>query len=259
MANAPHLNLGLSRDLWQQILGAALPFEVGTGTLDLAASVASGVRALCLKERVAGLLEAESTPAPLQRLGAVAGSWWQARREVVLAGLRDLVAVQGTWRVEIDGVGTELGYGPQRVTADAFVRGVAEGQITFLRDNVTLPFRIEQRLGASVSLARIRYARERDAVIGNVSDLALHLGDSAVLQLLSRLLEAGLAMQVEGMDAVTLLPRGRVEEMVGGLGGGLGVQLGVDDLELAIDEERMELRVRFGFARAPSAPALTEG
>ena len=41
--------------------------------------------------------------------------------------LDSLVRVRGTWKVELSDMGTELTYAKQKVGADAFVRGVAEG------------------------------------------------------------------------------------------------------------------------------------
>ena len=69
--------------------------------------------------------------------------------------------------------------GQQRVDADAWLKATASGHITFLADNVTVPFTIEKRVGASVGLNRIRYSSEQEAVIGNLQDLALHLGEKS--------------------------------------------------------------------------------
>jgi hypothetical protein len=250
MAAGHHLSLSLSGEMWNQILRTALPFSIASGELDLAAGLRSAVRQLQVRERVAGLLEDHRTPQPLVQFGKRLGTLWEDRRANVYGMLNDLVRVEGTWTVEVDEVGTDLRYGPQKVAADAWVRGVAEGNITFLREGLTLPYRIEKRVGASVALGRIRYSRDREAVIGNLQDLAIHLGDNAVLQVLARVIEYGLQQKVETLEPVPVLKREQVDGLVGGMGGALRMNMGVDDLQLDIDDEHMTLRVRFGFSRA---------
>jgi hypothetical protein len=256
MAVGHHLSLSLSRDLWSQILQTALPFPVGSGELSLAGAAREVVRQLGVRQRVAGLLDDARAPQPLVHMSKLAAAAWDRRRAGVFSALDGLVRVEGTWRVEVDEVGTDLVYGPQKVTADAWLRGVAEGNITFLQENLTLPFRIEKRVGASVAVGRIRFARDRDAVIGNLQDLAVHLGDHRLLQLMSRALEYGLSLQVQSMEALPILKREQVEGMVGGLGGGLRMNMGVDDLQLDINEDDLTLKVRFGFSRAPEQAQL---
>lgn len=257
MGSGPHLSLSLSGEMWNELLRSALPFSVAQGELDLAQAARSALRQLQVRERVAGLIEDRGAPEPLVRFGRQIGAAWDKRRDAVFALLNDLVRVEGTWTVEVDDVGTDITYGPQRVAADAWVRGCAEGTITFLRDNVTVPFHIEKRLGASVAIGRVRYSRDREAVIGNLQDLAVHLGDNAVLQLLARVIEYGLQQRVEAMDPVQVIKREQVEGLVGGMGGALRMNMGVDDLQLDIDDDKMTLRVRFGFSRLPADRQLT--
>lgn len=250
MSSGHHLSLSLSGEMWNQILRTALPFAVADGDVDLATSVKAAFRQLAVRERVAGLLEDRRAPLPLVKFGRKLGSMWGDRRANVYRLMNDLVKVEGTWKVEVDEVGTDLKYGPQKVSADAWLRGTAEGNITFLREGLTIPFFIEKRIGASVALGRIRFSRERDAVIGNLQDLGVHLGDNAVLQMLARLIEYGLQQKVDTLEPVPVLKRDQVSELVGGMGGALRMNMGVDDLQLDIDDESMTLRVRFGFSRA---------
>jgi len=253
-----HLSLSLSAELWHELLQSALPLPVAKGELSLAGAAREAWTRLDVERRVAGLLEDPHAPGALVEVSRRAREAWETRRPQLVSALNDLVAVEGTWRVEVDEVGTELQYGPQKVHADAFVRGVAEGTLTLLRENVSRPFRVEVRLGASLSLGRVRYAPDRQAVIANLQDLALHLGDHAVLQLVSRFAEQLVAPRVERTPPVEILRRAQLEDMVGPMGQGLGTQMGVEDLQLDIDDDEMVLRVRFGFARGDARPALED-
>jgi hypothetical protein len=258
MGSGPHLSLSLSGEMWNELLRSALPFSVAGGELNLAQAARSALRQLQVRERVAGLIEDRGAPEPLLKFGRQLGAVWDSRRDRVFGLLHDLVRVEGTWKVDIDDVGTDISYGPQKVGADAWVRGSAEGTITFLRDNVTIPFQVEKRVGASVALGRVRYSREKEAVIGNLQDLAVHLGDNAVLQLLARLIEYGLQQRVDTLDPVPMIKREQVEGLVGGMGGAMRMNMGVDDLQLDIDDEQMTLRVRFGFTRLPAEKQIAE-
>lgn len=253
-----HLSLSLSAELWHELLQSALPLPVAKGDLSLAGAAKEAWQRLDVERRVAGLLEDPHAPASLVEVSRRAREAWERRRPDVVRAMHDLVAVEGTWRVEVDEVGTELQYGPQKVHADAFLKGVAEGTITLLRENVSRPFRVEVRLGASLSLGRVRYAPDKEAVIANLQDLALHLGDHAVLQLVSRFAEQLVAPRVERTPPVEILRRKQLEELVTPMGQGLGTQMGVEDLQLDIDDDEMVLRVRFGFQRGEARPALED-
>ncbi len=249
MAGGHHLSLSLSRELWTELLGAALPVRLAGDDFDLARNARALVRQLGVRERVAGLLEDRQPPATLTRVTNRARREWAQRRGGVVRRLSDLVRVEGTWSVELDNLGTELRYSTQRVSADAYVRGVAEGTVFLLRENVEFPFRLERRLGASVALGDIRYDPGARAVIGSLQDLGVFVGDRAVSQLVARLAETLLEQQLPRVNPVPILRRDQVQDMVGPMGGPLKMQMGVDDLELVIEEDEMTLRVRFGFTR----------
>ena len=72
----------------------------------------------------------------------------------------------------------------------------------------------------------------------------------AVLQLLSRLAEYALEQQLPRVNPVPILKRDQVEDMVGPIGGPLKMKMGVEDLELVIDDAEMTLRIKFGFTQA---------
>jgi len=244
-----HLSLNLSRELWQELLASALPVELQKGELDLTRNARAVVKQLGVRERVAGLLTDRQPPAALVRMKDRAKRSWLKRRQGVYKRINDLVRVEGTWRVELDDLGTELRYGSQRVTADAWVKGVAEGTIFLLRENVELPFTLERRLGASVTLKDIHYSDGDRAVIGSLGDLAVHIGDQATVQLVARLAEYLLEQQLPRVNPVPILKRQQVEDLVAPAGGALKMQMGVEDLVLIIDEDDMTLKVRFGFSQ----------
>lgn len=246
-SNGYHLSLNLSRELWQELLSAALPIELQRGDLDLAGNARAVVRQLGVRERVSGLLEDRRSPAALVKVRDRARALWHRRREGVYRRVNELMRVEGSWRVELDDLGTELRYGDQRVTADAYVKGVAEGKLFLLRENVEIPFTIERRLGASVTLKDIHYDEEHRAVIGSLGDLAVHIGDHAALQLMGRLAEYLLEQQLPKVNPVPILKRGQVEDLVSPIGSPFKTQMSVEDLVLEIDEQDMALKVRFGF------------
>lgn len=248
MKNGYHLSLGISRELWSDLLTAALPVRLSEGEFDLAGNVRAAVKQLQVRERVSGLLEDRQPDDVLVRAKNRAKRVWVARREDVYKRVNELVRVEGTWTVQLDDLGTQFRYAKQRVGADAFVKGVATGKLILLRENIEVPFTIEKRLGVTVDLADIHYDDGHRAVIGSLRDLGVHIGDHAVLQLISRLAEYLLEQQLPRVNPVPILKRDQVEEMVGPLGGPLKMKMGVQDLELDISEDDLVLRVRFGFS-----------
>ncbi len=244
-----HLSLSLSRELWNELLGAALPVRLAGDSFDLARDTRQAIRQLGVRQRVAGLLEEREPPAALLAARDRARAVWQKRKPGVYRRLNELVRIEGTWKVELDDLGTELTYARQEVGADAYVRGIAEGTVFLLKENVEFPFRVERRIGASVALADIRYSPEHEAVIGTLQDLGVYIGDNAVFQLISRLAEYGLEQQLPRVNPLPILKRSQVEDLVGPMGGSLKMQMGVEDLELEIDEVDLTLKVRFGFTR----------
>jgi hypothetical protein len=261
MASHPHLSLSLSRELWNELLAAALPVKLAGETFDLMRNTRQAIRRLEVRKRVAGLLPDRQPPALIVRARDRARRMWVARKPGLYRRLDDLVRIEGEWRVELDQLGTELRYSRQKVAADAFVKGVAEGTVHLLRENLEFPFRIERRVGASVALGDVHYDPGHRAVIGPLQDLEVHLGETATMALASRVAELLLTQQLPRVNPIPILRRDQVEEMIGGMGGPLRMQLGVEDLDLVIDEHDLTLNVRFGFSRVQAAaprPALTD-
>lgn len=245
---APHLQLSLSRELWSELLRAALPVSLTTGRFDLLRSARTALLQTGMRQRVSGLLE-DRTPKRMLRVREQARAVWLKRRASLYRRVDEVVRVEGEWKVELDSLGTELRYGPQRVGADAYVRATASGTLFLLRKNVEIPFLFEKRVGASINLADIHYDAGHKAVIGSLRDLEVFLGEGVLLQLLSRLAEKGLEGKVSEAQAIPILKREQVEDMVGPMGGPLKLRMGVEDLELEITEQDMTLKVRFGFTQ----------
>jgi len=250
MKSGHHLALTLSGELWNELLQAALPVNLAGDEFSLRKSARQAVKQLGIRRRVGGLLEDGEAPEVVLRARDRARAVWSRRKPGLYRRINQVVRIEGSWKVDLDHIGTELTYGDQRVTADAYLRGVAEGTLYLLRENVELPFVIERRIGATVALGDIAYDPGHRAVIGSVQDLGVHIGDNAVFQLLARLAEYGLEQQLPRVNPVPILKRDQVEEMVAPMGGPLKMSMGVEDLELEITEDEMTLRVRFGFTRA---------
>jgi hypothetical protein len=247
--NGYHLSLSLSRELWEDLLQAALPVKITDGEFDLAKNTRALLRQLQVRERVAGLLEDRRPPPALVKARDRAREIWHKRREGVYRRFNEVLHVEGTYKVQLDDMGSQFRYGAQKVGADAYVKGVAQGTIFLLRENVEIPFTLEKRVGVSVTLGDIRYDREQQAVIGSLQDLGMHLGDNAALQLVGRLGEYLLEQQLPRVNPVPILKRAQVDEMVGGLGGPLKMKMGVETLELEVTEDDLTLSVRFGFSQ----------
>ncbi len=243
-----HLTLGLSRELWEDLLKAALPVKLAEGEFDAARMARQGLRQLQVRQRVAGLLEDRKPPEQLVVVTRRAREEWRKRRAGVVRRVDDLVHVSGTYRVQLDDMGSTLRYGNQEVGADAYVKGVIEGTIVLMRQNLEIPFTIEKRVGASVTLGDIRFDRGQSAIIGSLQDVALHLGEGTVMELLNRLGEYLLEQQLPRVNPVPILRRNQVDELVGGLGGSMRMKMGVESMDLQVSDEDLTLCVKFGFA-----------
>src|SRR5688572_12671596 len=117
---APHLSLSLSRELWNELLHAALPVKLAGEHFHVARNARQLVRRLGVRERVAGLLEDRHPPALLTRVTDRARAAWTTRKPGLYRRMNSVVRIEGDWRVDLDQIGTELRYARQKVTADAF-------------------------------------------------------------------------------------------------------------------------------------------
>src|SRR5262245_50367748 len=146
MASHPHLTLSLSRELWNELLAAALPVRLAGERFDVVRNARQALRQLGVRQRVRGLLPDRKPPALLVRARDRARAVWVARKPGLYRRLNQLVRIEGEWRVELDQLGTELRYSRQKVAADAWVKGVAEGTLHLVGENIEVPFRLERRV-----------------------------------------------------------------------------------------------------------------
>jgi len=244
-----HLKFTIGKALWNELFAAGLPLKVKDGQFDMLEGVRAGLKRLEVRERVRGLLEDREVPEILQRGRVIARDVWGNRREQVYQVLNDVVRVQGDWKVEVDKEGSEFKYAKQRFGVEAHVKAVATGKVYLLRENVEFPFVIEKRIGAEAALADIRYDRERNSLVGTLQDVQVDLGENFILQLLNRGAEYLIAQQTPKVNPVQILPKDKLEEMVAPAGGPLKLRMGVEDVQLEVDEDELTLKVRFGFTQ----------
>lgn len=257
--NGYHLSLSLSKELWSDLLKAALPVKITDGEFDLKNGARAAFRQLQVRERVTVLLEDRQPPQALVRVSDRARAIWRDRKPSVYRRINEAIRVEGTFRVELDDLGSQFRYGDQKVGADAYIKGVVQGTIFLLRENIEIPFTLEKRVGASVTLADIHFDRGQQAVIGSLQDIGLHLGDNVALELLGRLGEYLLEQQLPRANPLPILKREQVDEMVGGLGGPLRMKMGVESLDLEVTADDLTLSVKFGFANLQLEDKSGEG
>jgi hypothetical protein len=244
-----HLKFSIGKALWNDLFRAGLPFKVGEGQFDLLANLRDGVKRLEVREKVKGLLEDREIPQVLVRSKDIAKSVWDNRKEQVFRVAQEIVSVEGDWRVEVDREGSDFKYAKQTFGVEAHVKGVASGKVWLLRRNIEFPFVLEKRIGAEAALGNIRYDKERRALVGELGDIQVDLGDNFILQLLNQGAKYLIDQQVPKVNPVQILKKDQIEEMVGPAGGPLKLKMVVDDVALDIDEEELTLKVKFGFAQ----------
>lgn len=248
-----HLSLSIGKALWDDLVGAALPLKVRDGTFDLGKVVVSGMKQIGVRQRVRGLLEDRTPPAPLVRAKDKAAQLWSEHREDVFQVVSEMFRVEGDWMVEIDEEGTEFHYAPQKIGIDAHVKATINGTAFLVRDSVEIPFTIEKRLGATAHMGNIRYDKDIRAVVGDVQDPFVHLGDGVILQALSQAAATLLSQQTERFNKTPLIKKDQLEEMVAPAGGPLKLKMGIDDVRIEVSEQNLQLKVRFAFEQ----PQLT--
>lgn len=220
MSGPPHILLTLSRELWCELLFASLPLRLAGQRFDMNRDLRWWARRL------------------------VSGGAWRAAAGRALDGL---VHVQGDWSIDLERLGTELRCARQELAGSAAVSLRLCATIELARGRLEVPLVVEQRLQASVRLTDVRYEPRYRAVVGELAQLRIDTGRGAAAALGARFAEQVLTAQIRRVHPVVLLRRDRVEEIVVPLGGPLRMQLGVEDLDLDIDENEVRLLIRFGF------------
>lgn len=244
-----HLSLSIGKALWDDLVGAALPYRVGDGQFDVGKLVYQGAKQLQVKEKVVALLEDKNTPPAVAAMRDRAADLWHARREQIYTMIQDVVKVEGDWAVQIDRDGTELHYADQRIGVDAHARVVVNGKIHLLRNNVELPFTLEKRIGAACHLSDIRYDKEARAIIGTVTDPSVDLGEHVVMRLLKQGADYLINQQLAAYRTVPVLKKDQLDEMIGPAGAPLKLKMGIDEVGVEVTESELTLRVRFGFTQ----------
>ena len=249
LADNYHLSLSIVKALWDDLVGAALPVTVSQGTFELTHAVYQGVKQLQVKEQVAALLTSEQTPAVVVRAKDRVADVWRQRREQVYDFIKEMIRVEGDWKVDIDREGTEFHYAEQKLGVDAHVKAVVHGKAFLLRENLELPFTLEKRLGAACHLGNIHYDKADRAIIGEIQQPSIDLGEHVVLQLLNQAVAKLLEQQIDRFKRVPILKKDQIEEMVSPAGGPLKLKMGVDDIALEVTKNDLTLKVRFGFSQ----------
>ena len=139
------------------------------------------------------------------REGPCPAQLWADHREDVYQVVNEMFRVEGDWSIEIDDQGTEFHYAPQKIGVDAHIKAVINGTAYLVRDSVEIPFTIEKRLGAAAHMGNIRYDKDKRAVVGDVEDPFIDLGDGVILQALSQAGAQLLAQQTERFRATPLI------------------------------------------------------
>ncbi len=244
-----HLSLSIRKELWDHLLGAALPVKLASGAFDAVKDLRRVVRSLEVKERVQGLLEDRSPPEMVVRAQKRAVSIWHDRKDQVKALVEDLVRVSGEWKVQIERDGSEFRYGQQELGLQATIKLLMEGQAVLLSESVQLPFTLEKQAAAALNLRNIRFDREQGALVGDLEGFTVDLGEHVLLQLLGRVAEMAMEKQLPRVSPLRILARDQIEQLVGPMGGSLKLNMGVEELALDVDEDNVTLKVRFGFTQ----------
>jgi len=245
-----HLSLSIGKSLWDDLVGSALPVRVGEGSFEVGKMVYNGLKQLQVKEKVVALLEDQQPDSALVKARERAADIWGSRRSQVYSFIQEIIRIEGDWQIEVDREGTEFRYDTQKLGVDAHVKAVVHGKAHLLKENLELPFTIEKRLGASCSLGNIRYDKQSRAIIGEVMNPEIDLGEHVIFRMLND--AAGKLIEQQGLskiNPVPILKKDQIDEMVAPAGGPLKMQMGVDDIQLEVTQEDLTLRIRFGFSQ----------
>ena len=90
-------------------------------------------------------------------------------------------------------------------------------------------------------------------MVGEVEDPFIDLGDGMILQALSQAGAQLLAQQTERFRATPLIKKDQLQEMVAPAGGPLKLKMGIDDVRIEVNENDLQLKVRFAFEQ-PQLP-----
>lgn len=252
-----HLALSVSQSLWTDLLGEALPIQVGEGDFDL---VDQGRKLLhAAEDQVKGLLTGVTDTideAPL--LGSPRGRSMRGRakglvrrgRDLASRTVRDQIQVRGKWRARIAKEGSEFSYHADGVTLDARAEVELEGRAILFGEQFEVPFKLGRALDATASLNKVRFHRGRKQLEGDLSGVSLSLGESLPMRLLKTLGDMVIERQIDRFNPLPLIPGSTLEGMITPGDGPLKLSAGIEDLHVGINENDLTLSVRFAFQGA---------
>lgn len=244
-----HLDLSIRRDLWNHMLEAALPIRVASGRFDVVEAMRGAVGRLQVGQRVRGFLEESSPPEVVRRAQDRAVALWRNRKGQVNDLVDEVLKVEGDWWIQIEREGSSFKYAHRQVGLQAEVRVVVEGKARLVRSNVQFPFKIEKSAAAALRLDDIHYDSHSEQVVGMVGDVLVDIGENLVFELLGRASEYFLQRQIDQVNPLRILSRDQLEQLVAPAGGALKLNMGVEDLDLEVDDDNVSLKVRFGFTQ----------
>jgi hypothetical protein len=249
-----HLSLSISQSLWSDLLGQALPVQVGSGDFEL---VEQGRKLLHMAEdQVKGLLTGASEKldqAPV--IGGEMGKGVRGRikgvakrgRRFLSRKVEESVKVTGTWAVKVDKEGSGFTYHEDGVTLEARVGLTIEGRALLLGDQFEIPFTISHDVNGTASLDEVGFSTERNQLEGSLGGVSLSLGDSLPLRLLKTVADRLIEQQIIKMNPLPLIPSSTLENMVLPAGGPLRLSASIADLNVGINGDDLTLSVRFAF------------
>lgn len=249
-----HLSLTISQSLWSDLLGEALPIQIGEGDFDL---VETSRRLMDQAgDQVRGLLTGASerldqapvlgSPAVKQARGRLRGL---ARSGARLAGgrLRDSIKVTGRWRARVSREGSRFSYHEDGVTLDARAVLELEGRAVLFGDQFEIPFAIGKDLGATASLEQVAFSTGKRQLEGQIKNVSLTLGQSLPLRMLKVLGDRLIAQQIDKLNPLPLIPGSTLESMITPGDGPLKLSAGIEDLHVGINENDLTLSIKFAF------------
>jgi hypothetical protein len=252
-----HLALSISQNLWTDLLGEALPIQVGQGNWDLVDQSRKLLHAA--EDQVKGLLTGVSEQldeAPVLGNAVVRGARGRAKavvkrgRNAASRAVRGSVKVTGTWKARVAKEGSSFEYHAGAVTLNARAEVEVEGRAVLFGDQFEIPFAIGRHLDATASLKDIAFNRGVRQLEGTIGDVSLSLGDSLPLRLLKALGDRLISQQIDRFNPLPLIPGSTLENMITPGDGPLKLSAGIDDLHVGINEKDLTLSVRFAFKGA---------
>ena len=249
-----HLSLSISQSLWSDLLGEALPIQVGEGDFDL---VETG-RQLADRagEQVKGLLTGASekldeapvlgNPAMKSARGRVRGLAMFGAK-MAADRLRDSVKVTGRWRARVSKEGSRFSYHDSGVTLDARAVFEVEGRAVLFGDQFEIPFAVGKDLAATASLEEVSFSTGKKQLEGQIKKVSLSLGNSLPLRLLKTVGDRLIAQQIDRFNPLPLIPGSTLESMITPGDGPLKLSAGIEDLHVGINENDLTLSIKFAF------------